>query len=365
MEVDNDLLAGALAGWANDISKCSYRDSGCLNVRELIMLLEDIDESKTISFLDGSHIGKFGSYRGTYSELAIGFSEGTPTSQETVGEFLTRLKNVIGTTIHGWKGGEYTVTEKTTVHKANCGECGDIVVGIRENELSVDILTRDEDDDELDDEDVSKTKLKKLKDTVKPKEEEKKVMSSKDLKKWNVNFVRADGTSVGTTEFTPSEESDGEVKCKLTNFETHDWYWFKQNERMKDEYGNLIELVDLIRDISDREQHVQFVEYNLSVIELAGEISKMDKHCNKLWNLFKELWSAENKETNVLGKELEAYTLAFCCSVSQLWDRFKKIKNASKKDVKDFYVFLENIGTDKLAELLQEKLVYLLEKGEL
>lgn len=362
MEENNDLLASAIAGWANSLSCSSYRESGCLNVGELILLLENIDPDKTIGFVDGTFPKEFGSYRGSYSELSIEYDEGTPLLPETVGMFLLRLKDMIGKTIYGYKGGEYIVTEKTTVHKANYGHCGDIVVGIKENELSVDILTRDEDDADLDGEYDCKCKLKKLKD--KPKKE-KKVMSSKDRKKWIVDLVGPDGKPAGVAEIVPSKEKHDEPKCKLTDFKTHGWYHFKENPRMKEEYGNLIELVDLIRDISDREQHVQFVDYSLSTIELASEISKMDKHCDKLWNLFKELWSAENKETNALGKELEAYTLAFCCTVSQLWDRFTKIKKVSKKDVKDFYVFLENIGVDKLAELLQEKLVNSLEKGEL
>lgn len=190
-------------------------------------------------------------------------------------------------------------------------------------------------------------------------------MSSKDRKKWIVDLVGPDGKPAGAAELVPSKKKHDEPRCKLTDFENRDWCDFKEYKRMKEEYGNLIELVDLIRDISDREQHVQFKNYDLTAVELASEISRMSKHSNKLWNLFKELWSSENKETNVLGEELEAYTCAFCCTVSQLWDRFEKIKNISKKDVKDFYVFLENIGTDKLAELLQKKLVCLFAKGEL
>lgn len=352
---DRNLYGEMLAGWAKSITLNGYKNNGCLTVEELILLLESVDEDKPITFLDGTFLGDLDSYRGSYSELAIGFEEGTPTTQETVGEFSKRLRSMIGKTIYGYKGGEYKVYYGTTVHKANYGECGDMVVGIRENEESVDILTRDEDADKFEEELDIRSKLKKLRDS-------RKVVKSEKLK---VDFIGPDGNSVGTTEIKQSEEEVSEPTCEITSYGSPAWARFKLDDRMQKTFPNLIELVDLIRDISDREQHVQFLDYNLSAIELAGEISKMDKHCNKLWNLFKELWSAENKETNVLGKELEAYTLAFCCSVSQLWDRFEKIKNVSKKDVKDFYVFLENIGVEKLAELLQEKLVNSLEKGEL
>lgn len=169
MEENNDLLANAIAGWANSLSCSSYRENGCLNVEELILLLENIDVEKTIGFADGTYPKEFGSYRGSYSELGIEYDEGTPLLPETVGQFLLRLKDMIGKTIYGYKGGEYTVTEKTTVHKANYGHCGDIVVGVKEYELSVDILTRDEVADDIDGEYESKCKLKKLNLNLKKK----------------------------------------------------------------------------------------------------------------------------------------------------------------------------------------------------
>lgn len=353
---DRNLYGEMLAGWAKSITLNGYKNNGCLTVEELILLLESVDEDKPITFLDGSFLGDLDSYRGSYSELAIGFEEGTPTTQETVGEFSKRLRNKVGKTIYGYKGGEYKVHYGTTVHKANYGECGDIVVGIRENEESVDILTRDEDADKFEEELSIKSKLKELRDSrkvVKPEE-------------WKADFLIDNyGNSVGTTEIKQSEEKVPEPTCEITSYGSPAWGRFKLDDRMQETFPNLIELVDEIRAIGDRIDVVSDKDYTLTSLELSKEINKMYMRRDALQQLCVELWSDENRETSALGKELEAYAGAFCATVIQLWCRFEKIKNVSKDDIKDFYMFLENIGTEKLAGLMENRLVTLWGKGEL
>lgn len=84
---------------------------------ELIKYLESKDPEKLvpIGFCDPH------SYRGSYCELAFEKTEGAV----SIGEMLRTAKSCIGTTFIGYKGGEYTMSEYTTVHIAEYGCCGE------------------------------------------------------------------------------------------------------------------------------------------------------------------------------------------------------------------------------------------------
>jgi hypothetical protein len=59
------------------------------------------------------------SWRGVYSEAALGYSAGI---MKTAGELLANLKSAIdGREFTGWKGGDYTYTENTPLHIDNPG----------------------------------------------------------------------------------------------------------------------------------------------------------------------------------------------------------------------------------------------------
>lgn len=79
----------------------------------------------------GEHPGGFDSYRGYYERLAID-PDGPPC---TVAEFVKRARACVGTTFHGWKGGEFVMTENTLVHIARRGETTDNrIVGVELND---------------------------------------------------------------------------------------------------------------------------------------------------------------------------------------------------------------------------------------
>lgn len=69
------------------------------------------------------------SYRGYYEQLAITVSCG---DAMCVGDFVALLEEKIGTTMHGYKGGEYEIGLRTKVWISNWGECSDsLVTGTR------------------------------------------------------------------------------------------------------------------------------------------------------------------------------------------------------------------------------------------
>lgn len=99
-------------------------------------------ESKRVYFdvLDLLPTG-FDSYRGYYDHLAIGFKDidGWGPPVETVIEWA---KAAIGSTFEGWKGGDFTMHEKTPLWMANPGNCTDYaVMGVEDNGWKVIIKT--------------------------------------------------------------------------------------------------------------------------------------------------------------------------------------------------------------------------------
>lgn len=85
-----------------------------LNLREVINMLSDADPNKVVR--DG--FAHPMSYRGSYDQLAF-----APASNVTVGSMLEHAKSALGATFEGYKGGEYTMTERTPCHIAEYGEC--------------------------------------------------------------------------------------------------------------------------------------------------------------------------------------------------------------------------------------------------
>jgi len=80
------------------------------------------------------------SWRGIYAELALNFeSEGT---RMTVSDFLKMLKDAVGKTYTGYKGGDFTMSRQTPVWVANYGNSGNTaVIGIVDDEHTVIIIT--------------------------------------------------------------------------------------------------------------------------------------------------------------------------------------------------------------------------------
>ena len=85
----------------------------------------------------------FRSYRGDYGQLALGYSD-EPSS--TVAEILEGAQAALGRVFEGYKGGGYTMDERTPLWAANWGRCSDQqIVALRETPAEVWIITKQED----------------------------------------------------------------------------------------------------------------------------------------------------------------------------------------------------------------------------
>jgi hypothetical protein len=86
-----------------------------MNLNELITKLATMDPNTVMR--PGFGAGR--SWRGSYDEIAF-----EPVEQATVGEMLALARAAIGTTLHGYKGGEYPCTGETECNIARWGEYG-------------------------------------------------------------------------------------------------------------------------------------------------------------------------------------------------------------------------------------------------
>ena len=105
-------------------------------------------ESKWISFDFGSAIPtSLDSWRGSYSELALGYAlsgrEGEGDYENTTVESLLKeLKNSVGKTFYGWKGGDFIMDKDTPIWVANSGSSDSTgVIGVLDIGWKVILLT--------------------------------------------------------------------------------------------------------------------------------------------------------------------------------------------------------------------------------
>ncbi len=121
----------------NAVKKMRYADfvnSGQLSVQELIARLEQFDPKTSVGlrFYGATLIASVDSYRGYYDELAFDVTTDYGVSDPTVGEVLYCLKQALGKTFYGWKGGEYVMNQHTPLWIAKSGTTGSKVVGVNE-----------------------------------------------------------------------------------------------------------------------------------------------------------------------------------------------------------------------------------------
>lgn len=128
----------------------SMRTSEQITLGELIIKLElmpatyksgEKDEPRCVRFefgnLSPTHLM---SWRGSYSELAIGYSDD---SEKTHKEFLDELRGMVGKTLTGYKGGDFVMGKNTPVWIANYGNSGETaIVDVRQDDYYTNLITK-------------------------------------------------------------------------------------------------------------------------------------------------------------------------------------------------------------------------------
>lgn len=116
-----------------------------MTLGEFIRALERQDPDEPVKY-DFVHFGPttLASYRGDYSELALGYNE-CGRHYPKVKDLIAHCKDALGKTFTGWKGGDYDMDERTPLWVANPGESGSTAIINIENRVYVTIITESRD----------------------------------------------------------------------------------------------------------------------------------------------------------------------------------------------------------------------------
>lgn len=102
------------------------------------------DKTRTVLFDNGQYPTGFDSYRGSYDEVAIGYSP-NPKDALVLGELEEAVRDAQKQTFFGYKGGDYKYDRKTLVWAANWGVWSQVkVVGVYHGEVSTTLITAPE-----------------------------------------------------------------------------------------------------------------------------------------------------------------------------------------------------------------------------
>lgn len=107
------------------------------------------DEPKHVDYDFGTAIPTtLHSWRGSYSELALGYKLSGYDNDEdhfakmTASDLLAELKSAIGKEFTGWKGGEFVMNEDTPVWVANQGNVGNTgIINVVDNGHRIVLMT--------------------------------------------------------------------------------------------------------------------------------------------------------------------------------------------------------------------------------
>lgn len=123
-----------------------FKDSPQITLGELISKLEATRDNheKYVEF-DFEYLRPKGvhSWRGAYHELAIDFEPDVENSSTTkLDDFIKILKEAVGSTFTGWKGGDYVMSEETPVWVSRPGMgANTAVIGVHDASYKTVILT--------------------------------------------------------------------------------------------------------------------------------------------------------------------------------------------------------------------------------
>ena len=130
----------------------SLKTSPQLTLGELILKLEPLRQTwtshdgkethdKTVRFdFEYLHPSGLSSWRGSYSELAIEFKE--EGNAPALKEFIAQLKEAIGKTYVGYKGGDFVMGKNTPLWVANYGNSGSTgVLDTKDTDYEVVLIT--------------------------------------------------------------------------------------------------------------------------------------------------------------------------------------------------------------------------------
>ena len=113
-----NLIDEMSAAWRTD------REKHHLTLGRLIAALDAVPGETVVQFSDGSAPGKPESYRGYYSDISLP----PETRLVTAANLLAQCRGVLGSTLTGYKGGDYLMDARTPLWSSCYGECSNTAI---------------------------------------------------------------------------------------------------------------------------------------------------------------------------------------------------------------------------------------------
>ncbi len=120
-------------------SAASARSDYHLTLGGAIAALEAVAPETPVMFDIGGSPFAPHSYRGYYSDLSLKSSA----KPRSAGQVLTDLREALGETFGGYKGGDYTMTDKTPLWTAPYGTTGRAVMAAEMRDGSLVLITKE------------------------------------------------------------------------------------------------------------------------------------------------------------------------------------------------------------------------------
>ncbi|MEO2202399.1 hypothetical protein ABGV42_01430 [Paenibacillus pabuli] len=114
-----------------------------MTISEILNDLSYLSPHENLYVASGVYLdGSFGSYRGYYNDMAIGYST-TETGLFRVEDFETILRNALAAgSMMSYKNGDYPITPDTKVWLAEENDLGEMIVAIRRIDGNAYIITK-------------------------------------------------------------------------------------------------------------------------------------------------------------------------------------------------------------------------------
>jgi hypothetical protein len=129
----------------NQIEEIKQNNNSPLTIGELLSKLNNFEDCQEITLSNGTYLdGDWGSYRGNYECLYIGYDE-MDTNQNLVFDLKDLLEEAlrIGSIMDDYKVGNFPINLNTEVYLARYGELGEMVVDLREINGEIILITKD------------------------------------------------------------------------------------------------------------------------------------------------------------------------------------------------------------------------------
>jgi len=122
-----DQFMELIGAKVNQETDAMCAEAGQMTLGELLAWMEGFDHALPVEFDIGYAPYSFMSYRGYYRYIAIDRSDGV----KTVDQFIKDIKDAIGHTYTGYKGGDFTMTKMTPVWVSEYGASSSIgIIGV-------------------------------------------------------------------------------------------------------------------------------------------------------------------------------------------------------------------------------------------